>query len=149
MILDSLQNSAMYEGLHPRFKAAFDFVKSTDFSKLEPGKIELDGKNLFVNFAEGNGKTPEVAKMETHNEYIDIQIPFTSPEIMGYIPTVDLKEPMDAYNAEKDITFFKDKATTFATVLPGQFAIFFPEDGHQPGIGEGPFRKIIVKVKVK
>ncbi len=149
MILDSLKNSAMYEGLHPRFKAAFDFVKNTDFSKLEPGKIEIDGKNLFVNFAEGVGKTPEVAKMETHNDYIDIQIPFTSVETMGYIPTVDLKEPMDAYNAEKDITFFKDAATAFIKVVPGQFAIFFPEDGHQPGIGDGPFRKIIVKVKVK
>lgn len=149
MILDSLKNSAMYEGLHPRFKAAFDFVKNTDFSKLEPGKIELDGKNLFVNFAEGNGKTPEEAKMETHNDYIDIQVPYTSEETMGYIPTIDLKEPADAYNAEKDITFFKDKATAFIKVMPGQFAIFFPEDGHQPAIGDGPFRKIIVKVKVK
>jgi YhcH/YjgK/YiaL family protein len=149
MILDSLKNSVLYEGLHPRFKAAFDFVNLTDFSKLELGKIELDGKNLFVNFAEGIGKTPETAKMETHNEYIDIQIPFTSVETMGYIPTVELKEPVDVYNAEKDITFFTDKASTFVTVSPGQFAIFFPEDGHQPGIGEGPFRKIIVKVKVK
>lgn len=149
MVLDSLENSAKYEGLHPRFKAAFDYIKKTDFSKLEPGKIYLDEKNLFINFAEGNGKTKEVAKMETHKDYIDIQIPFTSVEIMGYIPTKDLKDPMDAYNAEKDITFFKDKASTFVTVRPGQFAIFFPEDGHQPGIGEGPFRKIIVKVKVK
>jgi beta-galactosidase beta subunit len=29
----------------------------------------------------------------------------------------------------------------------GEFAIFFPEDGHQPGIGEGTFRKIIVKIR--
>jgi len=137
----------MYEGLHPRFKTAFDFVKNTDFSKLEPGIIEVDGKNLFVNFAEGVGKTSETAKMETHNAYIDIQIPFTSVETMGYIPAVDLKEPMDAYNAEKDITFFKDKATAFVNVVPGQFVVFFPEDGHQPGICEGAFRKIIVKVK--
>jgi len=149
MILDSLQNSAMYEELHPKFKQAFDFIKKTDFSKLEPGKIELDGKNLFVNFAEGTGKKPTEAKMETHNEYIDIQVPYTSVETMGYIPTVDLKNPIEAYNAEKDITFFNDKATTFVTVVPGHFTVFFPEDGHQPGIGEGPFRKIIVKVKVK
>ena len=149
MILDSLKNSTLYEGLHPRFKAAFDFLKLTDFSKLQLGKIELDGKNLFVNFAEGTGKTPEAAKMETHNEYIDIQVPFTSIEKMGYIPSCDLKSPVDPYNAEKDVTFFTDKASTFVTVLPGQFAVFFPEDGHQPGIGEGPFRKIIVKVKVK
>jgi len=149
MILDSLKNAVMYENLHPRFKTAFDFVKNTDFSKLEPSKIELDGKNLFVNFAAGEGKTPEEAKMETHNDYIDIQIPYTSVETMGYIPTTDLKDPIDTYNPAKDITFFRDKATTFIHVVPGQFVIFFPEDGHQPGIGNGPFRKIIVKVKVK
>lgn len=148
MVLDSLSNSAKYEGLHPAFKQAFDFVKSTDFSKLEPGKIELNGNDLFVNFAEPTGKTADAAKMETHNDYIDIQIPFSAVETMGWAPTCELKEPEGEYNAEKDITFFKDKATTFVNVHPGQFAIFFPEDGHQPGIAEGVFRKIIVKVKI-
>ncbi|MBN1462835.1 MAG: YhcH/YjgK/YiaL family protein [Paludibacteraceae bacterium] len=148
MILDSLQNSKMYEGLHPKFKQAFDYIKTTDFSKQEIGKVELDGKNLIVIFAEGIGKTMDEAKMETHEQYIDIQVPYTSVETMGYIPTVDLKNPTVAYNSEKDIAFFSDKATAFITVHPGQFAIFFPEDGHQPAIGDGPFRKIIVKVKV-
>lgn len=148
MVLDSLSNSEKYEGLHPAFKQAFNFIKSTDFSKLEPGKIELNGKELFVNFAEITGKTADVAKMETHNDYIDIQVPFTSAETMGWIPACDLKEPMAAYDAEKDLTFFHDKATAFVNVKPGQFAIFFPEDGHQPGIGEGVYRKIIVKVHI-
>lgn len=148
MILDSLKNSAMYESLHPNFKKAFDYIKATDFSKQEIGKVELDGKNLFVIFAEGNGKTVAEARMETHKDYIDIQVPYTSVETMGYIPTVDLKKPTAPYDAEKDITFFTDKATAFIQVVPGQFAVFFPEDGHQPAIGEGPFRKIIVKVRV-
>jgi YhcH/YjgK/YiaL family protein len=148
MILDSLQNSKMYEGLHPKFKQAFDYIKTTDFSKQEIGKIELDGNKLVVIFAEGIGKTIQEAKMETHKQYIDIQVPYTSVETMGYIPTVDLKNPTVAYNSEKDIAFFSDKATAFISVHPGQFAIFFPEDGHQPAIGDGPFRKIIVKVKV-
>lgn len=148
MILDSLQNSKMYEGLHPKFKQAFDYIKTTDFSKQEIGKVELDGKNLFVIFAEGFGKKVDEAKMETHLQYIDIQVPYTSAETMGYIPTVDLKSPTAPYDSEKDITFYTDKATAFIQVIPGQFAIFFPEDGHQPAIGDGPFRKIIVKVKV-
>lgn len=147
MILDSLQNSKMYEGLHPKFKQAFDYIKTTDFSKQEIGKVELDGNKLVVIFAEGMGKTMDEAKMETHKQYIDIQVPYTSVETMGYIPTVDLKNPTVAYNSEKDIAFFSDKATAFISVHPGQFAIFFPEDGHQPAIGDGPFRKIIVKVK--
>ena len=44
MVLDSLQNSAKYESLHPAFKQAFDFVKNTDWSKMEPGKTMLNGK---------------------------------------------------------------------------------------------------------
>ena len=149
MVLDSLSNSSKYEVLHPSFKKAFEFIRNTDFSKLNPGIIEIDGKDLFINFALITGKTKEEAKMETHNDYIDIQVPFGSSEIMGYIPACELKSPEAPYNAEKDITFFTDKATTFVDVKVGQFAIFFPEDGHQPGIGEGSYTKIIVKIKVK
>ncbi|MBP5345942.1 MAG: YhcH/YjgK/YiaL family protein [Bacteroidales bacterium] len=148
MVLDSLQNSAKYESLHPAFKQAFDFVKNTDWSKMEPGKTMLNGKELFVNYTLATGKTADVAKMETHKDYIDIQIAIEKAETMGYTPTCDLKEPQDAYNAEKDITFFHDKAQNFITVQPGQFCIFFPEDGHQPCIAEGQFHKIIVKVKL-
>ena len=35
MILDSLENSKRIECIHPLFKQAFDYVKSTDFSKME------------------------------------------------------------------------------------------------------------------
>jgi len=59
-----------------------------------------------------------------------------------------LKEVSDDYNQVKDITFFADKASTFVTVNPLEFAVFFPEDGHQPGICEGIQRKIVVKVLV-
>ncbi len=148
MILDSIANSAKYESINPRFKAAFDYIKNTDFNKMEPGKVFLDEKNLYINFAETKGKTQQEAKMETHKDYIDIQIPFTQAETMGWTPTANLKDPIDPYNPEKDITKYTDQAQAYFTVQPGQFAIFFPEDGHQPGIGEGTFRKIIVKVRV-
>lgn len=148
MVLDSLQNSALYEGLHPAFKEAFDFIKNTDFSKLEPGKIELRGKELFVNFAEVTGKDADTAKMETHRNYIDIQVALFQEEQMGYTPTAHLTQPREDYNDVKDVQFFYDKAETMLTVKPGEFTIFFPEDGHQPGIGEGTWRKAIVKVKL-
>lgn len=37
MILDSLENSKRIECIHPLFKQAFDYVKSTCFSKREDG----------------------------------------------------------------------------------------------------------------
>ena len=41
MILDSLENSKRIECIHPLFKQAFDYVKSTDFSKMEDGKYDI------------------------------------------------------------------------------------------------------------
>lgn len=148
MILNSLKDSASIESLHPLFKKAFDYIKATDFSNVPAGKIVLDGDNLYISVAEPTGKTKETARMETHDKYIDIQMPLTAVETMGWKATNELKEPTAPYNPEKDITFFADKPTTYIEVQPGEFAIFFPKDGHAPGIAEGNFRKVIVKVKL-
>ena len=146
MILDSLENSGKYESIHPRFKQAFDFLHKTDLLALDFGKIELDGSNLIVIVADQVGKTNDEALMETHNKYIDIQIPLGATETMGWIAGNKLKQPTSDYNPDKDVAFFADQASNFFEVHPFEFAIFFPEDGHQPGIGVGNHKKIIVKV---
>ena len=148
MILDALKNSAQYESVHPRFKKAFEFLHKTDLVALPLGKLELEGSDLFVNVVEIEGKSADEAKMETHNRYIDIQVPVTASETMGWIAVNQLKQTTQEYNPDKDVAFFGDKATSFVNVLPFQFAIFFPEDAHQPGIAEGTHKKVIVKVLV-
>ncbi len=148
MILDSLENAGLYQSINPRFKKAFDFLQNTDLLALPLGKIELEGSDLFVNVVEMDGKTADEAKMETHKNYIDIQIPVTATETMGWIAGNKLSQTTQEYNAEKDVAFFADKATNFIVVKAFEFAIFFPQDGHQPGIAEGNFRKVIVKVLV-
>ena len=102
---------------------------------------------LFRSVAQTNPKEKENAKLETHKDYIDIQIPLSGTEIMGYTAAQDCL-PVDApYNAEKDITFFEGLAEDYIAVKPGMFAIFFPQDGHAPGITPDGVKKIIVKVK--
>jgi YhcH/YjgK/YiaL family protein len=146
MILDTLENTGWYESIHPRFKQAFDFLKNTDLEALSFGKHELDGNNLFANVVEVTGETAEQAKLEIHKRYIDIQVPVTAAETMGHIPVSKLTQLKEPYNAEKDIAFFTDKATNFIRVEPGNFVVFTPEDGHQPGIAIGKHKKVIVKV---
>ena len=65
----------------------------------------------------------------------------------GWSERADLRKPLGEFDAGKDIRFFDDEPQTFYTLRPGQFTIFFPEDGHAPMIGEGNVRKIIVKVR--
>lgn len=149
MIIDSIEKLPEYAGLNPLFPKAIEYIRSLDFNNLPIGKIELDGKNLFVSVSESTLKTPENAKLEVHNEYIDIQLPVSKPEGFGWIARKDLKHESAPFNAEKDIQFFEDKSSMQFDLQPGNFAIFFPQDGHAPCIGEGTVVKIVVKVKVK
>lgn len=149
MIIDNLQNSALYENLNPLFKQAFDYLKSLDFSSIEPGKTVLVENKLTVAVSDSNMKTPENAKLEVHDKFIDIQLPVSKAERFGWKERSALKTEREPYNPEKDILFFTDQPETTFDLQPGNFAIFFPEDGHAPCIGEGQIRKIVVKVAVK
>jgi YhcH/YjgK/YiaL family protein len=148
MILDTLKNAELYQSIHPLFKKAFDFLKTTDLKSLPLGKIELEGSDLVVSVVEISGKTVQDARMETHQKFIDIQLPLDDEETMGWIAAEKLTKVTQPYNAEKDIAFFADEAENLVRVGAMEFAVFFPSDAHQPGIGSGNHRKIIVKVRV-
>ena len=145
MVIDNLKNLRDYESLHPLFGKAFDFIEQTDLTTLEPGKIVLIEDELFVNVCQWGPKTKEEAKMETHNEYIDIHVPITDGEVMGYTQRCDLPEA--EYDAAVDMTLYEGLATDYITVKPGMFTLFFPGDGHAPGVTLRGLKKIIIKVK--
>lgn len=147
MVIDRLENLERYVSLNPLFAQAVEFLKSTDLDAHEIGKVVLKEGELMVNFSQARSKTKDEARIETHNNFIDIQIPLSGVELMGYMPRTDLPEA--PYNAEKDITFYEGLATDYLTVKPGMFAIFFPEDAHAPGVTPDGVKKVIVKVRVK
>lgn len=146
MIIDTLENLSKYASLNPLFGKVAEYISNNDLSAHEPGKVEIEGKNLFVNYSVAKGKTKEEARIESHNEMIDIQIPLSCPETMGYTPRKNLAEC--EYNAEKDITFYPGLAEEYITIRPGEFVIFFPQDGHAPCVSdEKEIVKVIFKVK--
>lgn len=147
MVVDTLDNLEKYAALNPLFNQAIAFIKSHDLHSMELGKTELKGSDLVVNVAQTTPKTKEEAKLETHNVFIDIQIPLSGTEVMGYTAAKDCTPANAPYSAEKDITFFEGAADSYIAVKPGMFAIFFPQDGHAPGISSEGVKKIIVKVK--
>ena len=68
---------------NPYYVKAIEYIQSTDLNSLENGKHFIDGDNLFVNIVDSNMKTPQQARLEVHDNYIDIQIPLSKPEIFG------------------------------------------------------------------
>ena len=136
MILDTLENFGKYVSLNPLLPKVLEYLQNTDLMAQEPGCVNIDGNKLFVNHNVAKGKTVDQARMETHNAMIDIQIPLSCPEVIGYIPRQYLSRA--EYDATKDITFYLDRPEQYITVHPGEFVIFFPEDGHAPCISPVP-----------
>ncbi|HEY9115725.1 MAG TPA: YhcH/YjgK/YiaL family protein [Bacteroidales bacterium] len=147
MVLDRIENVALYESLHPGIKTAFDFINKTDFSSFLPGKYELEGDKIFVLVNEYETKKASETYPEAHRKYIDIQLMVSGSEKFGYAAFSGQKVQSE-YNLIKDIAFFNSEVDFFE-LNPGMFAIFFKNELHQPGIFIGKpetVKKVVVKV---
>ena len=146
MILSHLQSSSRYESLHPLFKQAFDYIKANDLSKVEAGRIELDGANLFINVVDTELFPVTGAKLEAHCKYIDIHVPLTQAELIGVEHISGVGESEAPFDEENDFALYSYSRPTWTLVKPGEFLIVYPEDTHAPLVGKGAQRKLIVKV---
>lgn len=148
MIHSTLDESACYESLHPRFKEVFDYIKSHDLQAMEPQRLELRGEELFINRIDAPSNPQDEQPIEAHESYIDIQVLLEGRERIGWLPRAKCLSPRAPYDESKDIIFYHDQPTSYVDLLPGDFVILFPEDGHAPFIGDGsPISKLIVKVR--
>ena len=147
MIIDTIENLGKYVALNPLFADVIEFLKNNDLRTMEEGKYPIKDKNLFLSVQVAKQRTKESAFIETHIEMVDIQIPISCAETYGYSPLCNL--PEFEYDAEMDMTKYGDtKPQTYVTIKPGQFVIFFPQDGHATCIiDEQEIKKVIFKVK--
>lgn len=154
MILDDIQAFDRYLGLNPLFPAVAEFLRTTDLNSLPTGITKILGDDLYINVQQAPAKTRKEARFESHRRMIDIQVPFSDSEEYGWAPASSL--PVGTYDELSDMTLHdpaapqtsEDVARTYFTLHPGEFAIFFPEDGHAPAITPTGLRKAIIKVKV-
>lgn len=147
MILAHLNDSDRYASLHPLFKQLFDYVKAHDFTHVPAERIVLDGDRLFINVADVTLKSPEEQVLEVHRRYIDVHFPLSREEIMGWSSlSVLTTKSVQPFNEEDDFAVYAERAQSYLTIHPGEFAIVWPEDAHAPIIGQGALRKLIAKV---
>ena len=116
MVLDKLKNLDNYVTLNPLFAEAARFLRTTDLNALEPGKIVLIPDRLIVNINQIGPKTADEAKLETHVEFIDIQVPISASETMGYTPATDLPEA--PYDATVDLALYEGRAQNYFMLTP-------------------------------
>lgn len=153
MIVDKLKNLEAYVSIHPNFKTALDFIKKNDLSKLEPGKYEIDGKEVYMMRDDYEPRSLEKCFFEGHQNYADIQIVLEGFEYLGY-HNIDNKEGVvttDAYNPEKDVEKYQIEEFTKLYLNNDMFAIVLPQDLHMPKLAtekQSFVKKAVFKIKM-
>ena len=148
MILDILENSHLYLTLNKGFEKVFTFLTRHDLNELPERRYDIDGDLIYAMVAKDMGRRKEEALLETHQQYIDIQLILSGTDNMGWKPRSSCKQPSGVYDQETDLQFFSDQPDAWLTTKPGTFAIFFPEDAHMPLISSGQLHKVVVKIAV-
>ena len=149
MILDSIDHFDNYINLHPLFPKVSEYLKQIDFDNLQTGTFGIMENDLFAIISNSSLNPKDKTKLESHNQYIDIQIPVSKTEQFGWSALNNLNQPIGTYDLAKDILFYQDTPSNYIHVAPRHFIIFYPQDAHAPCIGEGNITKIVIKIKIK
>ena len=150
MICDRLANAGRYAGLGDSFVQALHWLAAFN-AALPDGRCAIDGQSLYATVMSYETKPAAALTHEVHRRYADVQLLLSGKEQMLFTPQERLG-PGNGYQTEKDFELF-DRPVEPSTLLvgPGDFVIFFPGEGHKPGLsGEAAqaVRKVVVKVRV-
>ncbi|GAB6167851.1 YhcH/YjgK/YiaL family protein [Clostridium carnis] len=149
MIIDKVNNLSSY-CVTENMKRAVAFMNDHDFDKDELGVHKIDGENFYYVVSEYETKNKEDGAYEAHKKYIDIQYMKSGEERIYYNNVKDL-EVVTEYNEENDFYMLKGEDNGSILLAEEYAAVYFPEDGHMPGISNietKKIRKVIVKVLV-
>jgi biofilm protein TabA len=109
---------------------------------------ELAGGVFALEQAYLSKRRPE-GRMESHLQYIDIQVVFAGEEFMAVIDR-DRLEVTENLTPAKDLIFYRDtEAASLVRFGAGEAAVFYPADAHLPGLAVGApalIRKVVLKV---
>lgn len=150
MIYDQLKNAELYFPISERLIKAFEYLRSNDFTNIEPGRYDIDGDNIYAIVQEYDTKPMTSGRWEAHKKYIDVQYMVNGKEKMGYSHKNKMIVTHE-YNPEKDALYLKGEGN-FLTAEAGYFAVFFPSDMHMPCIAinlSTPVKKVVVKVRIE
>ena len=129
---------------------ALQYLAETDFSKVAPGKYELDGDRVFAK-VEHYVTVPRAEKRpEVHNEYIDVQYLAAGSERIYYTPRRGNYTVAEDRLAKDDIAFYQPlEEENYVMLGHGTFAVFAPFEIHRPGCVAREVPVYVTKVVVK
>ena len=153
MIKDTLSNAKLYKGIKDGIDKILEAAKQYTPENYPGGRIELDGKRIFMSLAKYNTLPTDDAVFEAHKKYIDVMIMVDGVETIYVKNTDSLSKITRPYNPDDDALLAHfDKDATPVRLEAGSFVVLFPQDAHSPSRhadGEHSVKKIIGKVLIE
>ena len=149
MIYDKIPNAVLYATAETPLGKALEFAANFD-PETPDGKIEIDGANMYAVLNTYNTSPAEDLSFEAHRKHIDLQVLLSGVEDIDVSQDTDDMEIIQPYSDESDTALY-DTPENWSTVVlsPGSFAVFYPDDAHRPGVGDGSsVRKLVVKILI-
>ena len=152
MIYDVLENLARYAPLLPGLEKAAAFLARKGLAQLPDGRVEIDGDRVFANLQTYATKPIDMRGFEAHRQYADVQVVLGGEgELCGVAVPTGEQDVVAPYDASKDVLFCAPPLCEWFRLTPGFFALFLPQDAHEPGrpLGEiAEVRKCVVKIRL-
>lgn len=151
MFASNIKIAEKYDYLNERFRKAYKWLEENDPMKMECGKYQIDGDDVYAMVQAYDTQPQETRRFETHEKYFDIQYVVAGVEKFGVRSSEGLVE---AERIPANDLIFYEKAYTASWLIlnPGELVVVAPEDAHCPQCmaGEIPskVRKVVVKVRV-
>ena len=149
MIHDSLNNWSQCFNSSP-WKCAFEFLYSLSASSKECARFSLQGDNIYAVIMSYQTCSPEESVLETHEEYIDIQMSLANSEAIDWFPrhVLEVKVP---YDPDLDRTFYHrpEMAPSRINNFSGFFTVLHPDDPHMPKLMTAGKPELVMKVVIK
>lgn len=138
--------------IYPKaIQTAIEYLKANDFTAMEPGVYEIQGKDIYAQVFDIVTAPAEEKKPEVHEKYIDVQFLASGEELLGFTPDTGEYEVDERFD-ERDLIFYKRVENEgFIKATPGCYSVFFPADVHRPAVAVGEpvnVRKVVVKVSM-
>lgn len=92
MLTTNLKLAEKYNYLDPKFKKAFEFLRTADLAALPLGNTPIDGDEVFANVQAYTTLPDADAPFESHEKFFDLQFVVSGEERFGYAPR-DLCKP--------------------------------------------------------
>jgi YhcH/YjgK/YiaL family protein len=138
-----------FKNIHPRFSAAFDFIKKAVNENLADGNYEIDEKNIYAFISSYKTKLEAEGKFEAHRKYIDIQCIINGTEVIGF-ESSDKVKLIEDYKDGNDICFYELNKDYDKIVLnKGEFVIITTDELHAPNMSLNDISADVKKVVVK